>query len=195
MTIKEFFENKNKLAIHCDTAAKATKLLEAFGKASYTWASSEEYNGVDTEWERYKGDTTYSNNGHYGSWLDYLKEGWRVLEFDEIELEDTSSKGKKEEKGPQSMKEEKKAIEKTLKKCAEFFGITNFGNSVCAYTYEYGANKITIYTDRPGYWIGYHGNGVTILKAALSSALQRDNVEVAFIELRGSINGSIKIGE
>lgn len=90
------------------------------------------------------------------------------------------------------MKEEKKAIEETLKKCASFFGMTN---CVCAYAYEYGANKITLYTDKPGLWIGYHGNGVTILKAALSAALHRDNVEVAFIELKGIMAGSIKIGE
>lgn len=194
MTIKEFFENKNKLAIHCDTEEKATKLLKVFDKMGCRWASGDSYI-EDTEWERYKEYTAYSNCGHYGSWLDYLKEGWQIVEFDEIEFEDASSKEKKEEKGSQSMKEEKKAIEKTLRKCAEFFGITNCGDSVCAYTYEYGANKITIYTDRPGYWIGYHGNGVTILKAALSAALHRDNVEVAFIELKGSINGSIKIGE
>lgn len=195
MTIKEFFVRRDKLAIHCDTAAKAMKLLEAFGKFGYTWASSEEYTSTETEWERYKEDTAYSNNGHYGSWVDFLKEGWQVLKFEDIEFEDTLSKVKKEEKGPQSMKEEKKTIEKTLKKCAEFFGITNCGNSVCTYTYEYGANKITIYTDKPGLWIGYHGNSSTILRAALSTTLHRDNVEVAFVELKGNINGSIKIDE
>ena len=196
MTIKEFFESKNKLAIHCDTEEKAKKLLKAFNKAGYRWS---EY----TDWEFDREETCYSNGGCYGS-VDYFKQcGYIIIEFDEIEFEDSSLKScvekiqsitDKEEKGPQSMKEEKKAIEKTLQKCAEFFGITNCGNSVCTYTYEYSDNKITIYTDRPGYWIGYHGNGVTILKAALSTALHRDNVEVAFIELKGSINGSIQIG-
>ena len=197
MTIEEFLESKDKLAIHCDTEEKAKKLLKAFNKLDYRWVD-------DTSWEFEEDETCYSNGGCDGS-VEYFKQcDYTIIEFDEIEFEDSSFKAcaeeiqfvpDKEEKGPQSMKEEKKAIEKTLKKCAEFFGITNFGNSVCAYTYEYGANKITLYTDRPGYWIGYHGNGVTILKASLSTALHRDNVEVAFIELKGSINGSIQIGE
>ena len=204
MTIKEFFENKNKLAIHCDTEEKATKLLKVFDKMGHRWAAGNSYI-EDTCWEPYEEETCYSNDGSFGSIVAFREYGYTVLEFEEIEFENdaplkdcaekTQSITDKEEKGPQSMKEEKKAIEKTLKKCAEFFGITDCGNSVCTYTYEYGTNKITIYTDRPGYWIGYHGNGVTILKAALSAALHRDNVEVAFIELKGSINGSIKIGE
>lgn len=204
MTIKEFFESKDKLAIHCATKEKATKLLKVFLKAGRRWASGEPY--IDTAWEIYKDATCYTNDGCYGD-IEYFREdepSRTIIEFDEIEFEDSSLKSciekiqsitDKEEKGPQSMKEEKKAIEETLMKCAEFFGITNCGNSVCTYTYEYVANKITIYTDRPGYWIGYHGNGVTILKASLSTALHRDNVEVAFIELKGSINGSIQIGE
>lgn len=191
MTIKEFFESKNNIVIHCNTEAKAMKLLKVFDKMGHRWAAGNSYI-EDICWEPYEEETCYSNDGGFGNIAAFREYGYTILEFDEIEFEDTSSKEKKEEKGPQSMKEEKKAIEKTLKKCAEFFGITN---CVCTYTYEYSANKITIYTDRPGYWIGYRGNGVTILKAALSTALHRDNVEVAFIELKGSINGSIKIGE
>ena len=206
MTIKEFFKSKDKLAIHCDTEAKAMKLLKAFDKAGYRWAAGDSYI-EGTNWDVYRKKTCYSNDGYFGNagyFIKYSKDHYTIIEFDEIELEDSSLKScvekiqsiiDKEEKGPQSMKEAKKAIEKTLQKCAEFFGITNCGNSVCTYTYEYSDNKITIYTDRPGYWIGYHGNGVTILKAAFSAALHRDNVEVAFIELKGSINGSIQIGE
>lgn len=193
MTIKEFFKSKATLAIHCDTKEKAIKLLKVFDKLGHRWAAGDSYIEY-TSWENYKADTCYTNDGCYGNVGYFREEGNTILEFDEIEFDGELLKSvtDKEDKGPQSMKEEKKAIEETLKKCAEFFGITK---SICTYTYEYGANKITIYTDRPGYWIGYHGNGVTILKASLSTALHRDNVEVAFIELKGSINGSIQIGE
>ena len=203
MTIKEFFESKDTLAIHCDTEEKAKKLLKVFDNLGHRWTTGVRYT-MFTSWEIYKEETCYTNDGCYGRIEYYRENNTTILEFDEIEFEDASFKScvekiqsvtDKEEKGPQSMKEEKKAIEKTLRKCAEFFGITNCGNSLCTYTYEYGTNKITIYTDRPGYWIGYRGNGVIILKAALSTALHRDNVEVAFIELKGSINGSIKIEE
>lgn len=193
MTIKEFFESKDTLAIHCDTEEKAKKLLKAFDKLGHRWSTGVRYTTF-TSWEIYKEETCYTNDGCYGR-VGYYKENYTtILEFDEIELENSSPKSvtDKEEKGPQSMREEKQAIEKTLQKCAEFFGIKN---CICTYTYEYGANKITIYTDKPGWWIGFHGNGVTILKAALSAALHRDNVEVAFIELKGFMAGSIKIGE
>ena len=199
MTIKEFFESKDTLAIHCATKEKANKLLEAFDKAGYRWIAGNRYEG--TFWDVYGEKTCYSNRKDYGDISSFKDDGYRILEFEKIELKDASFVAcaekvlfvpDKEEKRPQSMKEEKKAIEKTIKKCAEFFGITN---CVCTYTYEYGANKLTLYTDKTGWWIGYHGNGVTILKAALSAALQRDNVEVAFIELKGIMVGSIKIGE
>lgn len=199
MTVREFF-SKGNLAIHCDSEEKAKKLLKAFDKAGYRWASGYSY-AEYTYWTTYEEETCYIADRCFGS-VEYCKEyDYTVLEFEEIELEDASFKSciekiqsitDKEEKGPQSMKEEKKAIEETLKKCASFFGMTN---CVCAYAYEYGANKITIYTDKPGWWIGFHGNGVTILKAALSAALHRDGVEVAFIELKGIMTGSIKIGE
>ena len=199
MTIKEFFSNRN-FAVHCDSEEKAKKLLKAFDEAGYRWASGYSYTEY-TCWTTYKEETCYIADRCFGS-VEYCKEyDYTVLEFDEIEFEDASFKTcmekiqsitDKEEKGPQSMKEEKKAIEETLKKCAGFFGMTK---SICTYTYEYSDNKITIYTDRPGWWVGFHGNNITILKAALSTALHRDNVEVAFIELKGIMAGSIKIGE
>ena len=201
MTIKEFFERKDNLAIHCNTKEKADKLLEAFDKAGYCWISGNKYGRYgDTFWYVCGENTCYSNRRDYCD-ISYFKDhGYRILEFEKIEFEDASFTACAEEvlfipdkeKGPHSLKEEKNAIEETLKKCVEFFGITN---CICTYTYEYSDNKITIYTDKPGLWIGYHGNNSTILRAALSAALHRDNVEVAFVELKGFMAGSIKIGE
>ena len=202
MTIKEFFESKDNLAIHCNTKGKANKLLKAFDKAGYRWITGIEYGKGVTFWYVYGENTCYSNRRDYCDISSLKEEGYRILEFEKIEFEDDASftacaekvmfVPDKEEKVLQSMKEEKEAIEETLKKCAEFFGITN---CICTYTYEYGANTLTIYTDRPAWWVGFHGYKITILKAALSAALHRDNVEVTFIELKGIMAGSIKIGE
>lgn len=202
MTIKEFFKIKSTLAIHCDTEEKAMKLLKVFDKLGYRWASGESYI-EDTNWEIYEDKTCYTNDGCYGD-IEFFREEYNtntILEFDEIEFEDASFKScvekiqsvvDKEDKGPQSMKEEKKAIEETLKKCAEFLGITN---CICTYTYDYSDKKVTLYTDKPGLWLGYYGNGSTILNAALSIALRRDGMQVAFVEVKGIMTGSIKIGE
>lgn len=200
MTIKEFFESKAILAIHCDTEEKAKKLLKVFDKLGHCWASGDSYIKY-TDWKIYKDETCYTNDGCYGDVECFRKENNTILEFDEIEFEDASLKSciekiqsitDKEEKRPQSTKEEKKAIEETFQKCAEFFGITS---CICTYTYSYGNKKITLYTDKPNPWIGYHGNGVKILNAALSAALHKDDIQVAIVELKGFMSGSIQIGE
>lgn len=43
MTVKEFFESEEYLAIHCDTKEKAEALLKAFDKAGYTWLAGIKY--------------------------------------------------------------------------------------------------------------------------------------------------------
>ena len=85
MTIKEFFESKEKLAIHCDTEEKAKKLLKVFDKVCRCWANGESY-AKYTNWEIYEEATCYSNNGYYGR-IGYFKEFYNIIEFDEIELE------------------------------------------------------------------------------------------------------------
>lgn len=53
MTIKEFFEKKEKLVIHCDTEEKANKLLRKFDELGKKWGSGESYL-LQNEWKRYK---------------------------------------------------------------------------------------------------------------------------------------------
>lgn len=57
-------------------------------------------------------------------------------------------------------------------------------NDIFAYEYSYSENKFTIYTRRPGVWIGKGGAGVKLLKEILAKEVQEDcNVE--FKEIRG----------
>jgi len=91
MTIKEFFESKDKLAIHCNTEEKAKKLLGAFDKAGHRWVTGDCYI-ADTAWGIYEEETCYNNTGCYGS-TNYFKEcHYTIFEFEEIELEDASLK-------------------------------------------------------------------------------------------------------
>ena len=89
MTIKEFFESKTNLVIHCDTEEKAMKLLKAFDKAGHRWAAGNSYI-EDTAWEVYEEDTCYSNTEGFGDIVAFREYGYTVLEFEEIELKDAS---------------------------------------------------------------------------------------------------------
>ena len=96
MTVKEFFESKEKLAIHCDTRRKAKKLLDAFDEAGYCWGSGIKYKDYIL-WAVVKENTCYDNRGKYEHIEYYKYNGHRILEFEEIELEDTSeSKGEEQ---------------------------------------------------------------------------------------------------
>lgn len=120
MTIKEFFESEDKLAIHCDTEEKAKKLLEAFDKASHRWVNEDRYI-EDICWEIYEEETCYSNERGFGSIVVFRECDYTILEFDEIEIEDISFKScvekiqsivDKEENEPQ--KRNKKIMKKKV---------------------------------------------------------------------------------
>jgi hypothetical protein len=85
ITLKEFFESKQELAIHCDTEEKAKKLLSAFDKMGRKWRSGESYAEI-TNWEDYKEETLYYNDGCYAD-LDYGTEhNHDVYEFENVDL-------------------------------------------------------------------------------------------------------------
>ena len=93
MTIKDFFEAKDNLVIHCDTEEKAEKLLREFGREGYRWCTGNRYI-EDTNWEVYRKRTCYSNSRGYGN-IEYFKQnGYTVVEFDEIAIKDSSSEHK-----------------------------------------------------------------------------------------------------
>lgn len=73
-----------------------------------------------------------------------------------------------------------KMREDALKHFMEKVGIKD----VFAYEYNYDQNKFTIYTSKPGIWIGYHGKNVEILKEILSKEI-KEGCGVEFKEIRG----------
>ena len=52
------------------------------------------------------------------------------------------------------------------------------------YDYSYDKNKFTIYTSKPGIWIGLHGKNVEILREILSKEI-KESCDVEFKEIRG----------
>ena len=70
--------------------------------------------------------------------------------------------------------------ESALKKYVQEAGFKD----VFAYTYDFSKNKFTIYTRKPGVWIGLGGSGVKRLKEILSTDV-RENCDVEFKEIRG----------
>ena len=85
MTLQEFFNSKEDIAIHCDTEEKAKTLLSAFDKMGKKWKSGTKYDG-DYWWVYLYGkETAYGNDCTFGK-SDYYS---KVIEFEDIDLGET----------------------------------------------------------------------------------------------------------
>lgn len=84
--LSEFWNSKEKLAIHCDTEEKANKLLKAFDKLGKEWKSGDSYLELNC-WNSYQKDTCYNNNNQYSSINWYKKYKYKIYEFEDIEEE------------------------------------------------------------------------------------------------------------
>ena len=85
ITLKEFFESDETLAIHCNTEERANILLKAFDKMGKTWTGGDSYLDKNL-WGGYKEETCYENDGTYCGKEFYLDNGYKVYEFEEVEL-------------------------------------------------------------------------------------------------------------
>ena len=88
ITLKEFFESKERLAIHCNTEEKANKLLKEFDKFGKTWWTGEGYL-ENTCFHTYKDKTCYFNDG----WLceiEYYENdnNYKIYSFEDIIFEE-----------------------------------------------------------------------------------------------------------
>ena len=84
ITLKEFWESKQRMCIHCDTEEKANTLLKAFDRMGKFWSSNDSYL-EESNWDDNKEDTVYYNNGTYGD-INYAKRGRCIYEFEEVDL-------------------------------------------------------------------------------------------------------------
>lgn len=85
ITLNEFWNSPEKLAIHCDTEEKANILLKAFDKMGKKWNSSTLYT-KESNYEWYEEKTCYSNKGFFCSNEIYSAMNFKIYEFEEVEL-------------------------------------------------------------------------------------------------------------
>lgn len=86
ITLTEFWNSKEYLAIHCDTEEKANKLLNAFDKLGKKWNSGDSYISFNN-YEDHQDKTCYSNEGCFDCYDWFNRYGYKIYEFDEVDLE------------------------------------------------------------------------------------------------------------
>lgn len=91
ITIKEFWNSKKKLAIHCNTEEKADKLLEAFDKFGEKWKSGNRYTKFNCWCDDFE-NTCYSNTNRYSSIDSYKRRGYTIYEFEDVIFEEDDDK-------------------------------------------------------------------------------------------------------
>lgn len=87
ITLTEFWNSKEKLAIHCDTEEKANKLLRAFNKIGKKWCDDDSYIG-NNYWYDKRENTCYSNDNGYTSINWYKENDYKIYEFDDVIIEE-----------------------------------------------------------------------------------------------------------
>ena len=82
--LKDLWKSKEKIAIHCNTLDKATRLLRSLHLLGFSWCNGDSYfNNI--EWCQYFEDTCYSNSKEYASYQYYKRCGIKIYEFEEID--------------------------------------------------------------------------------------------------------------
>lgn len=84
ITLREFFESKQELAIHCNTEEKAKQLLSAFDKMGKKWNTGNRYTEFNN-WNNY-GQIIYYNDGTYATLRSIESNVCMVYEFEDIDL-------------------------------------------------------------------------------------------------------------
>lgn len=85
ITLKEFWESKQELAIHCNTEEEAKKLLSAFDKMGKKWISGNKYTEFNN-WNNYGQQIVYYNDGTYGNLRSIESNFCMTYEFENVDL-------------------------------------------------------------------------------------------------------------
>ncbi len=80
ITLTEFWNSKNKLAIHCDTEEKANKFIKESNKTN-KWGDFGNY------YKDYKEKTCYCNESNYDELEYYIVNNYTIYEFEDVDLE------------------------------------------------------------------------------------------------------------
>lgn len=85
ITIKEFWNSKKSLAIHCKTEEQANKLLNAFDKLGKRWHSGASYLKINY-WSIRRENTCYDNDNHCGNFKYFKEHDYKIYEFEDVDL-------------------------------------------------------------------------------------------------------------
>lgn len=85
ITLKEFWESEQELAIHCDTEEEAKTLLSAFDKMGKKWNSGNRYTEFNN-WSNCGQKIIYYNDGTYGNLRGIESDVCMVYEFENVDL-------------------------------------------------------------------------------------------------------------
>ena len=83
ITLKEFFDSEQTLAIHCPTKEDAEQLVSYFAMLGKTWRSGEFYTDIHYD---YGSEQCYFNKGTYGRRKFYLGDAAKIYEFADVDL-------------------------------------------------------------------------------------------------------------
>lgn len=84
MTLQEFWDSEEKLAIHCDTEKKLKRLCEEFGKMGKRWFNGDSYFEF-YDYLTYQEYTCLSNTNEYGPTSYFIDDNIKIIEFDDID--------------------------------------------------------------------------------------------------------------
>lgn len=93
MTLKEFFESKEKLCVNFKTQEQCGIFSREADKLGYRWSSHDSYL-EENYWNDYEEETCYSNKCEYGYKAFYKKDGYKILNFEDIDWEEHKMKDK-----------------------------------------------------------------------------------------------------
>lgn len=98
ITLTEFWNSDEKLAIYCNTKEKAIKLLKAFDKLGKKWKFGDSYL-KNICWDSCGKNTCYDNSNTCGPvyWYkgnEYTGDKYKVYEFEEIDFEEEKENDK-----------------------------------------------------------------------------------------------------
>ncbi len=96
ITIDEFWNSRNKFAIHTPTLAQSKLLCKIFDKMGKKWKPGTSYTEAQQVWFYNFEKTCYTNNNTYDNNSNLIEYGYLIYKFEEVDLEKYLTEEEKE---------------------------------------------------------------------------------------------------
>lgn len=169
ITLKEFFDSKEKVAIYCKTEDQADNLCIAFNSLGKTWLDGTSYalencfNCVD--------EICYCNDGMWCDKSSLKDNNWKIYEYKDIIFENKHMITLEE-----YLNEKQSEVLKVIKPICEAFGIKN-------YDYIINAELYSEILKLDNTYIGCRGNSIdAIINELLGYIIIERNIDLGTFE-------------